>query len=278
MSSMQPGFFTIDVEDYYHFISASTKVKIADWDKMPSRVENGMEALFELLASHDTKATCFFLGYIAKRNPILVRKAIDLGHEVAAHGMYHQVVSGMSRAEFRQEIIDTRKCLEDLTGTDVKGWRAAGFHLNSDTRWYFETLAESGIQYDSSLLPNRRKHQIYGPVANQPYRIDTSNGAIWEFPITVAEFPYGIKFSMFGGVYLRFFPKTLIEQMAKKHLAHSPLTIYIHPREMDSRHPRLQMNPILYAKSYLNLNTVKPKLDTLLQTTNFITMGRYITI
>lgn len=275
MKSAHPGFFTIDVEDYYHFIHSSAGHNIEHWDKMPSRVEYGLMALFDILAERGIHATCFFLGYIAKRHPDLVKRAVLLGHEIASHGMYHQIVPGMTRAEFQSEARDSKALLEDISGSKVRGWRCAGFNLDRRAPWFFEELVSAGYQYDSSLLPNRSKHHFFGRIELEPYKISTWNGSIWEFPISVSQI-CGLQVCMFGGVYLRFFPSKLIENMAAKLLPQYPLNIYIHPREMDISHPRLGMNPVRFIKSYLNLSTVPIKLKTLLGMTNYITLDEYL--
>ena len=55
-----PGFMTIDVEDYYHIIGVRGTPPVEQWDRLPSRVEQGLNRYFELLAAKGIKATLFF--------------------------------------------------------------------------------------------------------------------------------------------------------------------------------------------------------------------------
>lgn len=270
----QPGFFTIDVEDYYHIIGVSGTPPVKSWDNIPSRVDKGLRALFELLDRHQTKATLFFLGYVARRHPELVREALSLGHELASHGMYHREVRLQEQDEFYLDATESKKLLEDIGGVEVIGWRSAGFSINRSTPWFFEKLIEAGYKYDSSIVPNRMSHNSLLNAEPAPFPIHTDNGKILEFPIGVADLP-GSKISMFGGGYLRFFPKGLIKQMAEATLAKRPLLIYIHPRELDPRHPRIEMNALRKFKSYINMSSVPDKLDTLLNLTDYTTLGAY---
>jgi len=270
----KPGFFTIDVEDYYHIIGVSGTPPISQWDSIPSRVEYGLHKLLDLLELHNVKATLFFLGYIAKRFPHLVTEAQAMGHEIASHGMYHLEVRLQTSEQFYQDARDSRLLLEDLSGVEVRGWRSAGFSMSQRTPWFFEKLLAAGYSYDSSVVPSRLGHHRLFVADSAPSRIGTGTGRIYEFPISVVNF-MGIQVSMFGGCYLRFFPQKAIVTMADKTLKQRPLMIYIHPRELDQEHPRIKMNLVRRYKSYINLSTVPTKLETLLGLTNFLTLGEY---
>ena len=47
------------------------------WETMPSRVEQNMERVLDILARHNVRATMFFVGWIAERHPHLVELAIS---------------------------------------------------------------------------------------------------------------------------------------------------------------------------------------------------------
>lgn len=272
--ALHPGFFTIDVEDYYHIIGVSGTPNIDEWDSIQPRVSYGFAKLLELLESRQVKATFFFLGYIAKRFPELVKEAHARGHEIASHGMYHQEVRYQTAADFLEDARESRLLLEDISGTEVLGWRSAGFSVNQDTPWFFEQLLEAGYKYDSSIVPNRTGHKRLFAADAAPAFICTGSGKIYEFPIGVADLG-PLQVGMFGGGYLRFFPKQAIGKMAFRTLQSRPLLIYIHPRELDLDHPKIPMNIIRYVKSYINMSSVQAKLNMLLKITHFSTLGEY---
>ncbi len=266
---------TVDVEEYYHIIGVKGTPPVTAWDSLPARVEIGLNRYFELLAAKEIKATLFFLGYIARKNPGLVRRAREYGHEIASHGMFHREVSMMSSSEFHKDALESRLLLEDISGEAVKGWRSPGFLIPGSTHWFFEKLLEAGYKYDSSVLPLKKSSMgiIGGSFA--PCFINCAGGKIYEFPITVVKV-LGMNVSMFGGGYLRFFPLKVIARMKDKVLARYPLTIYIHPREIDTEHPHIEMNPLRKFKTYVNLTSVPAKLDMLLDSAKFIRMGDYL--
>lgn len=270
----QPGFFTVDVEDFYHIIGVSGTPNISEWDSINPRVSKGFFRLLELLDSTETKATFFFLGYIAKRFPELVKEAHTRGHEIASHGMYHQEVRHQSSAEFLSDAKASKALLEDISGEKLLGWRSAGFSMNQHTPWFFDKLLEAGYSYDSSIVPNRLGHKRLFAADASPAFVTTGSGRIFEFPIGVADIGM-LQVGMFGGGYLRFFPQAAICRMALQTLQKRPLLIYIHPREMDPGHPRISMNPFRYFKSYINMSSVPDKLGTLLSITEYRTLGEY---
>jgi len=137
-------------------------------------------------------------------------------------------------------------------------------------------LAETGFIADSSVFPVKRDYGGYKTTQKKPYWITTEKGDICEFPISVAPF-CGKDICFFGGGYLRLFPKHVILYMHKKLAKQGiPTLFYIHPREMEPQHPRLKMNKMAYFKSYVNLNTVQPKLEAILSSSKFITCRQYI--
>ncbi len=274
MDCKYPGFYTIDVEDYFHILDVRGTPSPDTWDNLPSRVEIGLRAHFELLEKFDAKATCFFLGYIAKRFPHLVREALQRGHEIASHGMFHTVVAKQGKERFAEDATTSKKLLEDISGREVRGWRCAGFSFDKSCNWYFQTLVESGYKYDSSLLPNRRKHHLVPGITAAPFWINTASGNLLEVPISISNLGV-LEVSMFGGGYLRFFPQAMVSRHADLVLQERPLVIYIHPRELDPSHPKINMNLFRYFKSYVNMNTVESKLSTLLAKTNFIRITDY---
>lgn len=269
-----PGFLTIDVEDYYHILGVSGTPPVQHWDKLNSRVELGMQKYFELLEQKNIKATLFFLGYIASKHPQLVRKAVELGHEIASHGMYHQQIGILGQKAFYRDALDSRKLLEDISGKQLRGWRSPGFSIGKDTPWFFDTLSEAGYSYDSSITPYNKSHRMLCGGSLRPEFISTQSGKILEFPITVIKIGQ-LRLSMFGGGYLRFFPYWLISLMKERVLSAYPLTIYIHPRELDPHHPQLEMNLKRKFMSYVNMDSVPAKLEMLLDATNYLTLGDY---
>ena len=118
------------------------------WSAIPS-------LLLDILASSNTRATFFFLGWVAEREPQLVRRVAAAGHEVACHGYSHRLVYEQTPAEFREETLRSKALLEDQAQVPVLGYRAASYSITRRSLWALDTLVEAGFVYDSSIFPVR---------------------------------------------------------------------------------------------------------------------------
>lgn len=268
--------FSVDVEDWYHILDVPSAPALAQWENLPSRVESNFYRLLELLSEHRVSATCFFLGWIAKRFPHLVKAAAAAGHEIASHGFSHRLVYQMAPPDFVDDALRARRILEDAAGCRVLGYRAAGFSITEKTPWFFDALIDAGYVYDSSVFPAARGHGGMRSACRRPYRFVGHRGQLVEFPATVVS-AFGGGLCLFGGGYLRLFPLPLIVRMASRVLSGGlPVIFYVHPREMDPRQPRLAMNASRRFKSYVNLSSTEKKVARLLAGFRYVTFQDYL--
>jgi len=256
---------TVDVEDYYMVSAFSDIVKFEDWHKYESRVEKNTCKILELFEEQNVKATFFVLGWIARRYPNLVREIHTMGHEIACHGYNHRLIYHLTPDQFREDVHTAKGILEDITRTQIIGYRAASYSIVKRTLWALDILIEEGFLYDSSIFPIL--HDRYGlPEAQRfPHVIQRENGKIKEFPPSTYKI-LGQNIPIAGGGYLRLFPlyitKSLIKRINVKDS--QPVTIYLHPWEVDADQPRL--NGCLKSKlrHYINLGSTFPKLKSFL--------------
>jgi polysaccharide deacetylase family protein (PEP-CTERM system associated) len=265
---------TIDVEDYYHVTGFESIIPRADWDRYESRVERNTHRLLDLLDVYGTKATCFVLGWVAERQPHLVRTIHARGHEVASHGYAHQRVYTQSPAQFRQETQRSLKLLEDLIGVRVHGYRAASYSITSASLWALDILGEAGLTYDSSIFPIH--HDRYG-IPGYPRFCHViagyGGGQLIEFPISTARWA-GANVPIAGGGYFRLFPYAMIAwglRSINQRDRQSAL-IYLHPWEIDPDQPRIAAGAVARFRQYVNLQKTEAKLSRMLQEFRFGTM------
>src|SRR5262249_51161454 len=150
-----------------------------------SRVENNTMRMLELLARHDVRATFFVLGYVAEKVPHLVPAIQSAGHEIACHGLTHQLVYKQTQALFREETHRSKSLLEDLSGSKVRGYRAATYSITNQSLWALDVLQELGFEYDSSIFPVR--HDLYGIPDAPRFAYKPGNGPLLEVPLTTME-------------------------------------------------------------------------------------------
>lgn len=75
------------------------------------------------------------------------------GHEMAAHGQYHECMAGMDAARCVEEILPSRKALEAIAGRPVTGF-AYAFGAYDDT--VISALEACGISYARTITATHR--------------------------------------------------------------------------------------------------------------------------
>lgn len=235
---------SIDVEDWYHDAARPGGPATADEiAAVGSRVERNVDALLEILERHGMQATLFFLADVARDHPSLVRRAIELGHEIACHGLLHRPVRGRTRRELADDVRQARKIVEDVGGTQVRGFRAPYF-LQPPDLWALGVLADAGFAYDSSYMPLR---YFPGDVPRLPGDggpVRMGSG-IWEFPLPLSRLPSGhVLPSAAGGFSLRALPFWITRKYLKRFNRDvGPTVVYTHPWELDPGSPKLPGTP-----------------------------------
>lgn len=76
--------------------------------------------LLDLLADTGSRGTFFVVGERAEQHPDLIRRIADEGHELGNHTWTHSEPSQTSAARFLEEVAQTRRLLQDLTGRDCR--------------------------------------------------------------------------------------------------------------------------------------------------------------
>jgi polysaccharide deacetylase family protein (PEP-CTERM system associated) len=257
------NYLTVDVEEWFHILDDSAVPAFSDWSGLEARLPKNIECILSILDEHKVKTTMFWLGWAAERYPALLRRCADCGHEIASHGYEHVLAYKVGREKFREDIRRGKKIIEDITGDEVVGFRAAGFGTTTDTPWIFEEIRDIGYLYDSSVFPAKRGHGGIEDFRIEPHEINTSSGVLLEIPQSVVEV-FGKRMSFFGGGYLRLAPIFLIKWgISNLEKAGIPTVIYVHPREVDPSHPRLPLKLHRRFKSYVNLRLTIPKLHWL---------------
>lgn len=265
---------TIDVEEYFHATAFSSAVPPETWAKLPMRAGEATRRLLDILASREVRATFFVLGWVAERDPGLVRAIRKAGHEVASHGYGHRPIRGDGRKEFIEDTDRSKKLIEDLTGEPVKGYRATTFSIVRETLWALDVLAEMGFAYDSSIFPIR--HDRYGiPDAPRfPHR--HSSGLIEVPPGTARVLGQNVPIS--GGGYFRLFPPSFTRWGIRRvnEREKMPVVFYVHPWEVDPGQPRLPAGRLTRIRHYRNLDRTEERLSDLLETFRFGTIGEML--
>jgi len=125
------AMFTVDVE--------------TDWCGDQVRgIQEALPKLIELLESSSATATFFV---VANLSHLLTDCLPPSGpHEVASHGLTHQLLTRLSPPEIEREVIESKRILESQ-GHQVDGFRAPFFQAPAELSSH---LAGAGYTYDAS--------------------------------------------------------------------------------------------------------------------------------
>ena len=264
------AILSVDVEDYFHVEAFTDVVSRDSWSGYPSRVVDNTRVLLDLFDSWNVKSTCFVLGWVAGRNPSLVREIVDRGHELACHSYWHRLIYKLTPQEFREDTMLAKDVIEQAGGVAVKGYRAPSFSIVQKSKWALDVLAECGFTYDSSIFPVR--HDTYGvPNApRDPFRIETTGGTIVECPMTTFRLPVGPNLPVGGGGYLRIFPLSFTQMGITRAQAEGrSLVTYLHPWEIDPDQPRMPGRVLSKLRHYSNLSKMAKRLESLAERVRF---------
>lgn len=261
---------SVDLEDYYHVEAFASRISRSQWGAFTSRVRQNTERTLELLERSKCRATFFVLGWIAEREPGLIRELADAGHEVACHSHLHRPLHTLKPSEFHDDLRRSRDVIERAAGAKVVGFRAPTFSITNDSLWALQILSDEGFLYDSSIFPIH--HDLYGmPDAPRwAHRRRVPSGqAIWEIPpSTVRMAKMNVPFG--GGGYLRLLPMPFTRWAIRKtHRLERPIIVYFHPWELDPDQPRLEGSWRSRLRHYSGLNRTANRLQEILSNGSF---------
>lgn len=270
-------FFTVDVEEYFQVVALEPYAPRDRWASYPRRAADATLRLLELLARHGAKGTFFTVGWLAEREPALMRAIVAAGHEVASHTWDHVRITHQTSEAFRESVRRTKRLIEDQTGAAVTGFRAPSFSIVRGTEWALDVLLEEGYRYDSSLFPVKRTGYGYEGGRRDPYWIDRPSGRLGEFPPATLQVP-GRTLPAAGGAYFRILPAALVHAALRSAEDRGrPATFYIHPWEWDPGQPRFDVPLLTRIRHYGGQRRVWGRLERLLAAYDFTSIASVLT-
>lgn len=256
--------FTVDVEEYFHPTAMAPYFPMSRWDDLERRSPRVIERLLAFLAERNVTGTFFIVGWLAEREPRMVRSIAESGHEIASHGYEHELVARLGPDRFRDSLRRSRATLEDIAGTEVRGYRAPSFSIVPGLEWAFDVLLDEGYWYDASLFPVSQ-HPTYGypKAAPDPHWIERPAGRIAEFPATTATI-LGMRLPASGGAYFRLLPPGLVGMGFRQAEARdAPAMFYIHPWELDDWAPDVDASRFQMIRTFAGRRGTWRRMDEL---------------
>jgi polysaccharide deacetylase family protein (PEP-CTERM system associated) len=261
------NFLTVDVEEWFHIAGVGAPLAQDRWDSLPSRVELTTRLTLDLLARRSVTGTFFILGWIADRYPHLVDLVRQAGHEIASHGWSHRRVYELDEASFDEELTRAQAAITAAGAPPPVGFRAPEWSINDRSLWALDVLARRGFVYDSSMTPLRIVGNPSYPQV--PHRRDTPHGPLFEVPPLVTR-RFGQQLPLGGGWGLRMTrPAEVAKAIEARNRRGEPVTLFLHPWEIDPDPPRVALPWALAFSHYWRLSGYRERFDEVLASIPF---------
>lgn len=269
---------TVLLEDYFHVGAFNGLIQRGQWYRFETRFEQNTLKVLDLLDRFNVKATFFVMGWVADRQPEIVREVAKRGHEIASRGLYQRRRSRqMTPDEFREDLRRTRESVELASEAKVHGFRAARRWQSPADLWMLDVLAEEGYAYDSSLVPLSRAFNKE-PRRTFAHEHQAGDKTIWEFPLSTASL-LGWRLPIAGGNFFRQFPHAVLKRAVEHwHRAYdAPFVMYAHVWELDPEQPRISgASPLTKLRHYRNLDKMWWVLEDYFTKYRFTGIARYM--
>ena len=263
---------TFDIEEWFHILDNNETKSISEWNKFDSRIQFGMDVIYDILDKSSCSATFFVLGWMAEKYPQIIREISDRGYEVASHTHLHQLAYTQKRKTFFNDVEKSIKTLEDCTGKNITSFRAPGFSITKENLWAFEDLHKLGIKKDSSVFPATRAHGgLPSYNCSVPSIIEYNGIKLKEFPVNTRQV-LGKHLVFSGGGYFRLLPYKIIKNWT---LQSTYVMSYFHTRDFDASQPIVPgLSLPRRFKSYVGIKNCKFKLERWLGDFDFIDLNQ----
>jgi len=143
--------------------------------------EVGVPRLLSLFERYDIRTTWCTPAHTMMTFTDRFRSIVDNGHEIAAHGCWHEPVPKLDAADERRLMERTIAVHEEYVGKRPRGYRSPAWDFTEQT---LGLLEEFGFEWDSSLMG--RDFEPYHP---RPVQVGWEDGSSFGEPSPILEFP-----------------------------------------------------------------------------------------
>jgi peptidoglycan/xylan/chitin deacetylase (PgdA/CDA1 family) len=116
----------------------------------------GLPRLLDVFQQQKIKATFFWPSSEALRVPLLVKRCLDEGHEIACYGRAFEDLAALNEVREREILQDAHHTLTKVAGVTPVGFRSP---TSVSTKTY-KILSELGYRYDSSNIDDDAPYSL----------------------------------------------------------------------------------------------------------------------
>jgi polysaccharide deacetylase family protein (PEP-CTERM system associated) len=273
---------TFDIEEWFQVENLNGIIRKNEWERKKSTVVQNTQRILDVLGKYKIPATFFILGWVAERQPDLVKDIFEAGHEIACHGYGHQLAYDLSEEELIKDVSDAKKILEDIIAFPISGYRAPNFSINDNIMLQLKRLK---FIYDSSYNPFQM-HGRYGSLHGLGEKVARgcylTKSGLYEIPIPAIT-RFNVTVPIGGGAYFRIYPYWISKMFISRKLKQDKIyTMYLHPWEFEPEQERVESIKLNYKiRHYYGLKKTARKLIRLIEDLKkmecqFLTMRQYV--
>ena len=239
-------YLTFDIEPFW--VNIPVRHERINWRTQGDDSYYRFLDIIELCDHLDLKATFFFVAEWGTLYPDALKLCVQKGHAIGSHSAYHDDMTKMSDEEVYNDMLQSKKTLEDIINQEIIYFRAPSFAL--DPR-QLEFLEKAGYRVDSSGTSAIR---VFGGENSDQYIVNTS---IIRYNLKGFEI-LGKELTVLGGGYLRIVPPIILKFLAKLDLGNM---IYLHPVDFQRNVPYYpQLRYLENIRKQLKFGSMKRKL------------------
>jgi len=211
----------------------------------------GAPRLLEAFDRHSVATTWGIPGHSLETWPDLCREVQSRGHEICAHGVYHEHLDDMPEPTERRLMRHQLEQHQRILGTRPRGYRAPAFTLSSNT---FRILEDEGFAWHSSICG--RDFEPYRP--REIVDIDLYRGTVYGREYKILEFPTSayledwVAFEYVGGWSMGLSATDVVLQRwrdslewGRAHVRPGVMTLVLHPQSIGRPHHMVMLEEFL---------------------------------
>jgi len=119
----------------------------------PDKALSSIRRFISVAQRFDVRVTVPIVSLVACRYADLVREIVNMGHEVACHGLIHALYDKMAFNDQLSHFKMAKALLEEVSEVKIVGSRLPYSRFNEGTHM---ALARAGFKYDSSMRANSK--------------------------------------------------------------------------------------------------------------------------
>lgn len=216
-------FLSIDLEDFtydtYRNLGQEPLVNFEALEKSYEVINDFSKNFLD-----SKKITFFTTGTVALTHPMLLKRIVKEGHEIACHYHFHDMMTNQSIEEIESNLILAKKAISDACGVEPRGFRAPAFSIPNERIEIYQLLSKH-FSYDSSYILNTENQSVDELNSKEPF----AKKDFIELPIITYNWlkRFNIKS---GGTFFRLFSLNLIKKVLKQSRKEGQIPmIYLHP-------------------------------------------------